>query len=66
MIATLLAGYFLVLGSEDVSTTRAMVVIPSEYSDKAACEQAANTVVSYGWQYLCVPSDTHIVNKEFD
>lgn len=64
-ISTLLAGYFLVIADSGVKT-ESMVVIPTEYVDKAACEQAANTVVSYGWEHLCVPSDTHVVNKEFD
>ena len=60
-IATLLSGYFLVLQSGNTS-----VVIPSEYVNKETCEKAANVADSDGWNTLCVPTDTHTANEEFD
>ena len=62
LIASLLAGYFLVIGEP----RQGMTTVPYEYQDKHACEQAAKPVDSYGWHYVCVPVDTHTANQEFD
>lgn len=62
LIATLLSGYFLVISE----FKEGMTTVPYEYQDKVACEQAAKVVDSYGWNYVCVPTDTHTANQEFD
>ena len=64
LIASLLSGYFLVIQSSHAYG--GLTTVPYEYQDKHACEQAAKPVDSYGWNYVCVPVDTHTANKEFD
>ena len=61
IISYLLAGYILVLGNNSNIAT----VIPYEYQDKEECEKAANVVLDT-FQTYCIPTDTHVMNKEFD
>lgn len=65
MIASLLAGYFLVIG-DFIYTNKVLTTIPFEYSDKVSCEQAAISVMSFGMDHVCIPTDTHTANKESD
>lgn len=60
-IASLLSGYFLVLEYANKA-----IVIPSEYVNKETCEKAANIAASVRWFTVCIPTDTHTANEEFD
>lgn len=62
LLSSFLAGYFLVLNPNYNSAT----VIPYEYADKHACEQAAKVTEDTVQYYVCVPTDTHVANEEFD